>query len=169
MRKKSPALAAVLSLFFGPLGYLYIGWRYAVMAVGVFVVFVLVLSIPDFPIPRWMKYVILPVLAWKAFTICSVKNSLIEARDDSAKALDTFPIAAMAMSDLLVGLGMIYAGALGLYASTVLLLDGSIIKGLLMLVVGTPALVWIATMVFGLIAAGIDAAFAKGAENVFRR
>jgi hypothetical protein len=74
-RSKSPALAAVLSLFFGPLGYLYVGWRYGVMAVGAFVLFVLVLSVAHFPLPRWMKYVILPVLAWKAFTVCSVRNN----------------------------------------------------------------------------------------------
>lgn len=168
MHKKTPWIAALLSLFFGPVGYFYVGWRYGIMAVGVFVLFVLVLSIPALPVPPWMKYVILPVLAWKAFTICSVKNGLIEAGDDSAKAIDTFPIAAMAMSDLLVGLGMTYAGALGLYASGALVLDGSVLKGLLMLVLGTPLLVWVATLVFGFIAAGIDAAFAKGAKNVFR-
>lgn len=169
MRMKSPVLAAVLSLFFGPLGYLYVGWRYGVMAVVVFLVFVLVLSVADLPLPRWMRYVILPVLAWKAFTICSVGNAFIEAGDDNARALNSFPIAAMAMSDLLVGIGMVYAGAVGLYAAAVLLFDGSLVKGLLMLFVGTPALVWIATMVFGFIAMGIDAAFARGAENVFRR
>jgi hypothetical protein len=76
------------------------------MAVAMFLVFVLVLSVADRSLPRWMRYVILPVLAWKAF-ICSVRNALIEA----AKALNSFPIAAMAMSDLLVRVGMVYAGA----------------------------------------------------------
>jgi hypothetical protein len=46
---------------------------------------------------------------------------------------------------------------------------GSIVKGLAMLLVGTPLLAGIASMVFGLIAVGIDAAFARQAENVFRR
>ena len=141
MRKKSPAVAAVLSLFFGPLGYLYVGWRYGVMAVVVFLVFVLVLSLADLPLPRWIKYVILPVLAWKAFTICSVRNSLIDAGDDEAKALDSFPVAAMAMSDLLVGIGMVTAGAVGLYISAVMLFDGRLLKGVLTLLVGTPVLV----------------------------
>lgn len=169
MRKKSPAIAAALSLFFGPLGYLYVGWRYGVMAVAVFFVFVLVLSVLDLPLPRWIKYVILPVLAWKAFTICSVRNALIEAGDDDAKVLDTFPIAAMAMSDLLVGVGMVTAGALGLYVSAIMLFEGWIIKGLLTLLVGTPVLVWITTMVFSFLAVGIDTVFARGAVNVFRR
>jgi len=169
MRKKSPAIAAVLGLFFGPLGYLYVGWRYGVMAVAVFLVFVLVLSVADLPLPRWIKYVILPVLAWKAFTICSVRNALIDAGDDDARALDTFPVAAMAMSDLLVGVGMVTAGALGLYVSAVMLFEGRVVKGLLTLLVGTPVLVWLAMMVFGFIAVGIDAVFARGAANVFRR
>lgn len=169
MRRKSPVLAAVLSFILGPLGYLYIGWQYAVMCTGVFLVFVLVLTVTDFPIPPWMKFMILAVLSWKAFTICSVRNHLIETDDGAARALNSFPIAAMAMSDLLVGIGMFYAGAVGVYAAALFLLDGNILKGLLTLLIGTPALVWIASMVFGLIAAGIDAVFARGVENLFRR
>jgi hypothetical protein len=169
MRKKSPTLAAALSLFFGPLGYLYIGWRYAVVAVGAFAVVGTVVAVAGFDVPPWMKYVILPVLAWKAFTICSVANAMIEADDDNANALNSFPVAAMAMSDLVVAFGMISAASVGLYVSGVLLLQRSIIKGLLVLFVGTPALVWIATVAFGLIADAIDAAFARGADNVFRR
>jgi hypothetical protein len=169
MRKRNPVIAAVLSLFLGPLGCIYVGWRYAIMAVVVFSVFVLVVAVAGFTLPQWLEYVILPVLAWKAFTICSVRNILIEAGDDQARALDTFPTAAMAMSDLLVGIGMVTAGVLGLYASALMMLDGRIIKGLFTLLVGTPVLVWIATMVFGVIAGGIDAAFSRSAENVFRR
>jgi hypothetical protein len=168
-RRKSPALAAALSFVLGPVGYLYIGWRYAIMALAVFLTFVFVLTAIHFPVPPWMGLVIMAVFAWKAFTICSVWNHLIETDDEEALVLNSFPVAAMVLSDLLVGVAMFYAGALGLYVAATLFLAGSVLRGLLVLLIGTPCLVWIARMVFGFIALGIDALFARGAENLFRR
>ena len=169
MRKKSPILAAILGFLFGPLGYLYIGWRYAILALCVFLLFIFVLTITNFPIPAWIKYVVLAVFAWKGFTIVTVRNELIDSQDEHVIALNTFPVVAMAMSDLLVGIGMFYAGAIGLYAAVMVILDGSVLKGLLVLLLGTPLLVWIASFVFGFIAMGIDAVFASRMENLFRR
>jgi hypothetical protein len=169
VQKKSPVLAAVLSFVLGPLGYLYIGWRYAVMGLVVFAVFQFVLAITDLPFPHWVGYVVVAVYAWKAFTICSVKNHLIETNDKDCILLDTFPAAAMAMSDLLVGVGMFYGGAMGLYVTTRLLLAGNVFHGLSALLLGTPALVWVGSLVFGFVALGIDAVFTGGAENLFRR
>jgi hypothetical protein len=111
MRKKSPVLAAALGFIFGPLGSFYIGWRYAIMALAVFSIFVVVLTATAFPIRSWVKFVILAVLAWKAFTICSTRNHLIETHDQHVGALNTFPIAAMAMSDLLVGIRLFLCGS----------------------------------------------------------
>lgn len=168
MQRKSPALAAVLSFFFGPLGYLYIGWRYAILAIGVFVVFVLAITIIDFPIPTFMKYVILVVLAWKAFTFVSVRNKLIDAQSEEVGTLNTFAFAAMAMSDLLVGIAMAYAAAIGLYVTVRLILEGRVLSGIGVLFIGTPMLVFIASLVFGWIAMGIDAICAAKMKNVFR-
>jgi hypothetical protein len=159
----------MLSFVFGPFGYLYVGWRYAVMTLAVFVLYFLVLALAGFTLPEWMKYIILPVLAWKAFRICSIRNAMLESGDDQAKVMNTFPIAAMAMADLLVGLGMVTAGALGLYVSGLMFMDGRIVRGLTTLIIGTPALVCITTLVFGLIADAINALFFIGAENVFRQ
>ena len=116
-----------------------------------------------------MKYITLAVLAWKGYTIVSVRNALIEAGDEQASALDTFPIAGMAMSDLLVGIGMFYAGAIGFYVAAKLILEGSVFRGILVLFIGTPALVWIASLVFGFITMGADLVFASHAGNIFRR
>jgi len=167
--RKNPFVAAILSFVFGPLGYLYIGWRYAVLALAVLAIFVFILTAINFPIPAWMKYVILVVFAWKASTIVSVRNALIDAENEDVSALNTFPVAAMAMSDLLVGIGMFYAGVIGLYVAARLLLEGSVLRGLLVLFLGTPFLVWIASLVFGLIAMGIDAIFVSKMKNVFRK
>lgn len=169
MRRKSPVVAAILSFIFGPFGYLYLGWRYTVMAFVVFAIFVLVLTIIDFPIPGWMKFVTLAVLAWKAFTICSVRNRMIDIDDKDVAILNTFPIAAMGMSDLLVGMAMGYAGAIGIFVAGKLLSEGSPFRALFALLIGTPVLVWIASIVFGFIAMGLDALFARSAGNFFRR
>ncbi len=82
MRKKSPILAAILGFLFGPLGYLYIGWRYAIVALCVFLLFIFVLTVTNFPIPALIKYVILAVFAWKGFTIVTVRNELIDSQDE---------------------------------------------------------------------------------------
>lgn len=168
MQKKNPILAAVLSFFFGPLGYLYIGWRYAVSALAVFGVFVLAITVISFPIPTFMKYVILAVFAWKGFAIASIRNKLIDAENEDAVALNTFPIAAMAMTDLLVGIAMAYAAAIGIYVAVKLALGGHILRGIFDLLVGTPVLVGVANFVFEFIATGIDAIFVARAKNIFR-
>jgi hypothetical protein len=167
-RPKSPVLALVLSLIFGPFGYLYIGWRYAVMAIAVCVIFVLVIAFVQFPFPSWIKYIILAVLGWKGWTIVSVRNAVLIEDPEIAEKLDTFPLVAMAMSDLLVGIGMFYAAAIGLYIGVNLVIQGAALKGVLVIVLGTPALVCLTILGFGVIASAIDAIVAPQMRNLFR-
>ena len=65
-KKKDPKVAGVLALVAGPLGFLYVGWRYALAATAVFVS---VIGVSAFllPIPSWLIYVNLPVLAFLAY------------------------------------------------------------------------------------------------------
>ena len=66
---------------------------------------------------------------------------------------------------------MCFAAAICVYAGVIAMFDGAVLKGLALLVVGTPFLVWMASMVFGFIAFGIDAAvlaLAPGTKNLFR-
>jgi len=168
LMKKNPIVAFILGVIFGPLGYLYIGWRYALLAFGVILVFTLVINVAGFPLPVWVPYVVLFVFGYKAHTICSARNELVERGEfDQVQNLNSFPFAVMAMSDLLVGIGLFYAAILGLWVSVLLILDGSVLAGLAMLFIGTPILVWISSLVFGLIALGVDS-LAGGDENIFR-
>jgi hypothetical protein len=50
-----------------------------------------------------------------------------------------------------------------------LFLNAQVIKGVLMLLVGTPALVWISSIVFGFVAGLIDLLFVRGIDNIFRK
>ena len=90
--------------------------------------FTFVLVIGGFAVPDWFRYIVLLIFAWKAFTICQVRNSLIDAEDEDAKALNTFTFAAFAMSDLLVGTGTVYAGIVGLYIGVTTLLSGAFLR-----------------------------------------
>ncbi len=58
---KNPAMAGALALIGGPLGFLYVGWRYGVAATGLFagVIFVVAFLLP---VPSWLVFVNLPVL-----------------------------------------------------------------------------------------------------------
>jgi len=176
IKKKNPIIAAILSLILGPFGYFYIGWKYFIMALAMFIVFVGILIFvnldPSVLSPKahfLLRFLLLMVLAWKAYTICSIRNILIDAKDKNVNELNSFPVVAMAMSDLLVGIGVFYAGAISIYVSTKMFLGGNLLKGFLYLIIGTPALIWIASFVFGLIAIGMDTLLVGGVENIFRK
>src|SRR5947199_1230420 len=58
--KKSSLLAFILAFVFGPLGFLYLGWRYGLAAIGSFVVYVGTLAIPSVGI--WLAMAAPPVV-----------------------------------------------------------------------------------------------------------
>ena len=70
-------MAGVLALVTGPLGFLYLGWRYGLAATVVFVGVILVVSFL-LPVPSWLVFVNLPVLALIAYRICEKLNSLVD-------------------------------------------------------------------------------------------
>jgi hypothetical protein len=174
-RKKSPVIAAILGFVLGPIGYLYIGWKYAVMSIVVYAIFMFVLMVADFDpvsmpaIRPWIRFPLMIVYAWKAYAICRVRNTLIDSKDELSISFNSFPLAALAMTDLMIGLAMFYAGSIGLFVSVHLFLNAQVIKGVLMLLVGTPALVWISSIVFGFVAGLIDLLFVRGIDNIFRK
>lgn len=176
MKKKNPIIATILSLLFGPFGYLYIGWKYFIMALTMVTIFIAILALVDLDpavltskASFWVSIPLRIVLAWKAYKICSLRNNLIDTKDKNLNAIDTFPFIVMATSDLLVGMGTFYVGAIGIYASIQMFFIGNLLKGFLYLLIVTPILIKIAEFVFGLIAMGIDALFIKKIENIFRK
>lgn len=162
MKKKNPNIAAILSLIFGPFGYIYIGWKYFIVALFIFfifsVVFILIGFDPSF-LPQsarfWLKIPILLVLSWKAHTICFVRNNLIDKQGGDVKLLNTFEIVTGTMTDLLIGIGKVYAGVLGLYASIISFSEGNFFWGIIFLI-AIPLLVYVFGIIFTLITMGID-------------
>ena len=94
--KKNPRVAGVLALVGGPVGFLYVGWRYALAATVVFLSFMLIFAFLLFA-PPWLKYVNLPAFAFMAYRICERLNGLADRGQDRAVLdADTWPVAAFA-------------------------------------------------------------------------
>lgn len=159
---KRPALAATLAFVLGPFGLLYLGWRFTVLSFVMLLVFTLPLTLLDLYIPPFAHLLILAVFGWKAHTIATVQNELIEAGDPAVHDLRTFSLAWMAVADLLTGVGMAFAASLGLSFSYDLFSRGSVLRALAMLALGTPILVYLASLLFGLVSMGLSALVAAG-------
>lgn len=154
-KKKHPAIATVLTLILGPLGYLYIGWRYAVSCFVIFAVFIILFSAALF-VPTWLKYVNVLVLAFWSVQVCQIRNTIISEKHSDAFAFNTFPVAVFAMTTLLPILATVDTIAIGIYMSVQRMIGGEIGKGLIILLLATPFLSVVHYFVSSLIAAGID-------------
>jgi hypothetical protein len=131
-KEKNSAVAALLAVVLGPLGYLYIGWRYAVTATAVFILFILIFSILLF-VPWWLKYINVLAFAVMAVMICQVRNSIVKARDEDIFAFNTFPVATFAMTTLLPMLVVVDTASVGVTVAINRLVAGETARGLVTL------------------------------------
>lgn len=175
-KKKNPVLAAVLALLLGPVGYLYVGWRFAIVAFGILATFVVVLMVvgfnpADFPAIRsWIRYPFLAALSWRAYRMTVLRNDLIEAQDPKAMSPLTLPIATMFMAELLVELAIVYALSLGLFTTYLLFRQGSVLGGCLMLFLATPGCVYLASLLFSFVSMAFQftiMSLSKTAQKLF--
>jgi len=163
LRTRNPFVAAILSLIFGPLGYFYIGWRYGLagtlFALLVMPIMGLILALTGFLLPGLWGYAALIPIAWKGFTICQAYNATRLSRDlnlAESISVDSFTAAAIAMSDMLVGIVLFYSVAIGLYASIKAFTGGHVTTGFLLLLIATPLFVFVNGLVANLLAMGFD-------------
>jgi hypothetical protein len=154
-KKKNPWIVAILAVIFGPFGYLYIGWRYAVAAVLAFALFILIFHVLLF-VPPWLKFVNVFVFAFMAIQISQIRNKIITAGHQDAFAFNTFPVAIFAMTNLLPMLAVIDTIAIGIFRGIQTIAAGELGKGLLLLLLATPFMSFINLFVCSLVASGID-------------
>jgi len=154
-KKKHPAIAALLTIIFGPFGYLYIGWRYALAAVICFVLFVILFTLVAF-IPVWLKYVNVLFFAFLSVQICQIRNMIINEKHSDAFAFNTFPVAIFAMTILLPLLATVDTAVIGIFAAIRAMIDGNLSKGLVILFLATPVISFVHYFVFSWFAFGID-------------
>ena len=129
-------VAALLVLFFGPLGFLYIGWKHAVLMVLMFLSVVLILTFIDQPIPEWSWLVVLPFIAYKAYVIADYRNLPKDDLYNYHAMHSSFDFAYLECLDTMVGMVFILGAVTAAYMGIMHLIDGSILKGLASLTIG---------------------------------
>ena len=157
-KTKNPRVAGGLALVGGPLGFLYVGWRYALAATVVFLSIIMVFAFL-LPVPSWLKYVNLPVFAFMAHRICHKLNRLVD-RELHRDVLDsnTWPIAVFAMTSMLPLLAGVHSAVMGVTTAVSPFMAGDIGRGMFMLLLVTPLFVVVNFVGFVLIATLIDRA-----------
>ncbi len=155
-KRKNPAVAGVLGLVGGPIGFLYVGWRYALAATVVFLGFILFFS-ALLLVPSWFKYVNLPVFAFMAYRICQKLNGLAgQGQHRGASASNTLPVAVFAMTSMLPMIAGFDAAVFGIATAIPQIMRGDLGGGLFMLLLVTPLSVVLNFVFFVVIATGID-------------
>ena len=154
--KKNPVVAGALALVGGPLGFLYVGWPYALAATGVFLGLIAIFAFLFF-VPPWLKFVNLPFFAFMAYAICDRLNGLAEQGQHRGAAVSqTLPVAVFAMSSMLPLLAAFDSAVYGVAIAVPRLMEGDVGGGLLMLLLVTPLFAVLNFAFFVVIATGID-------------
>lgn len=143
--KKNLLIGFLLGLFLGPFGYLYISWRYFILALFAFFVFALfVVNIGVKP-PDWMYFVYSLLFAFNAYHICVMINS--KTNEELVIPMNSFTYAMMPTSQLFSGLVVITVIIMGIVSSVSFISEGLITKGLIKLLVITPLLSFVSYIV----------------------
>ena len=111
--KKSPTASAILALLFGPVGYLYFGWQYTVVAFVVMLASILPIDLLwDVNFRNlYFRLAVLAVLAYTATRIAYMFNA--RAEDERHEAYDTVGFAIVAVLDVsryIVPLAIFFSG-----------------------------------------------------------
>lgn len=169
-----PLAISVLSLFFSGFAYLYFNWKYAVLAIGLFLVTIFIVVFLDFFdllqfIPDWYKWTFSLVFAWKGFQIAVTRRATLELGESTLEEMNSWPFAGMATSILVEALGMYYAFSMTLWEAIELLSNHRIFFGIIILVIGVPLATYLANLIFGFLGLLIFSLFRAGYEyNIFR-
>ncbi len=151
MRKKKPVLAASLAGVFGPVGFLYLGWRHAVSMFVLWALIIFLISLRYVAhIPFWVHLVGRFIDAGVAYFLaieCSHKPSA--SRNEIAGIIATI------LTGFLIFTVTIYTGFIILHTGTVLLIEKSYFRGILSIVIFAPLLAgfanWTSSLILSLI------------------
>lgn len=160
VKQRNPILAATLAGLLGPIGYLYIGWRCALIAVVLLLPLPTACALAGILVPSFTKYLMLPVLAWNAYLSCLIRNAAIQNHDETCGPVNSFAFAGMSTTRVITGQAMALTLALCLELVIGRFATGQSLSGVFTLLVSTPILVGLAGLMFGFLDLGLTAAFA---------
>ena len=152
--KRNPLLAGILSLFLGPIGFVYIGGWFLVSGIIISAIFSVVLSLIDLPFPNFFNYLQLLVYSYFGHKLATIRNMFSDEwslSDSDIKEFKSFGFSFVIMTNLLMALAQFYSIIVGLYLVYKSFADGKILYGILILVFGIALITWLLTLIFSFI------------------
>lgn len=153
LKRKNPLLAGILAAILGPLGFFYFGWRHGVsflvMCTPYIIIFFAVLYWFGYSYIKWVLWINMYMFAWFAYSLAARGRSIAPLGVDS-RAIQAASIGASLFGILyfmpLVD-GILIAASTGIG----LIIKGSVVLGLLVLLIGSPICGFIGQLLFPLI------------------
>ena len=154
LSKRNPVVSVILSLSFGPFGYIYIGLNFFFAALLLSILFSYVLYFINLPFPRFINYLQLFVYAYFGYLLTKIRNLLSddwETTEEDIKEFKSFGFAFVISTNLLMYLTRFYSIAIGIFLAYKSFANGNILIGILILVFGIGLLTWLLTSIFSFI------------------
>ena len=154
MTKRNPNIAGTLSLFLGPLGYLYIGTNFFISGIIISVLFIWVLSFFDLPFPYFFNYLQLIIYCYFGYKLSILRNDFIDdwgVTESDVKDFKSFGFSFVVMTNLLMMLIKFYSLIVGLYLAYINIANGRIFIGIIIILFGIALITWLLTTVFSFI------------------
>ncbi len=154
LKSRNLYIAAALSLFLGPLGFLYVGWTFMVSGLIITAIFALVLSIINQPTPSVFEYLQLIIFSFHAYKLATIRNIIADDPMTSPEDINqfhSFGFSTVAMTSVLMTLAQYYSLVVGLYMAYVSFSNGKILFGILIIIFGISLIMWVVTSIFGFI------------------
>jgi hypothetical protein len=154
LSKRNPIIAGVLSLFLGPIGYIYIGLNFFISGIIISVLFSIVLSFINLPFPHIFDYLQLLVYCYFGYKLSILRNLFIDdwgVTESDIKDFKSFGFSFVVMTNLLMALTKFYSIIVGLYLAYINFSDGRIFIGILIILFGIAIIAWILTSIFSFI------------------
>ena len=157
MKRKNPTIAAVTSLFLGPVGYLYLGINYFVAGISIALIIAFVLALIRMPYPPFFNLLQLFVWAYYGYKIAEIRNAVIEdsPSENDEKELKSMSFGFFIMLTVMQSIVQIYAVVLVLFLTYLAFAQHKYFTAILVLIFGVSIAKWILGFIFGLISVGI--------------
>jgi hypothetical protein len=154
LSKRNSTVAGALSLFLGPIGYLYIGINFFVSGIIVSVLFSLVLSFINLPFPHIFDYLQLLVYSYFGYKLAVMRNLFVDdwgVTESDIKDFKSFGFSFVVMTNLLMALTKFYSLIVGFYLAYINFHEGRIFIGILIVLFGIAIIAWALTSIFSFI------------------
>jgi len=162
IKQKNPLVAGALSLFLGPIGYLYIGFNFFVAGVSIALIIGIVLSFLNFPYPPIFNYLQLLVYGYFGYKFAHIRNAFSQEENLSEtdmKEYKSMSFAFYLMIHVMMSVVRFYAVVVALLFIVVFFSQGKILLALLTLFFGIGLAQWFIEMIFGVVSVAIMKVF----------